>query len=105
MFTKRVVDPPQDSFPHFAPFGSSQIAQGEEVRILPLDGPRPLTVDFVPVRYAELEQVIVPAEVRAWPSYGKYQLSAPTARTVWPEEGSDFFIDCFVRIASVTGGP
>ena len=103
-FAKGPHGPRQDSVPNLFPCGSAQLSQGEEVRVLPLDNPRPLAIDFLPVRYAELEETIVPANLRLWPGYSNYQLSAPTARTVWPEQGSDFFMDCFVQVAGL-GGP
>jgi hypothetical protein len=104
-FAKEASVRPQEMIPDFRPFGSAEIPRGEEVRILPLDDPRPFTIDFLPVRYAEMEEKIVPANIRLWPGYSNYQLSAPTARTVWPGTGSNFFVDCFVRVGSPSGGP
>jgi hypothetical protein len=84
--------------PLFFPFGPAQIGRGEPVRILAVDNPRPLRVCFVPVRYAELEEGIVPEYIRSNPGYTHYQLSATTARTFGLEKGLDYFIDCFELI-------
>ncbi|MHC1769413.1 MAG: hypothetical protein AB9869_34875 [Verrucomicrobiia bacterium] len=85
------------------PFGVAQLQRGEEVRILALEDPRPLNVTFLPLRYVELEAVIVPASIRAWPGYTSYQLTAPTARTTGFEK-QDYFTDCLEAVEKPTGG-
>ena len=81
-------------------------------RATALDGKTPHTSKDS-MRYFELpealatalERTIVPAKLRLLADYSNYQLSAPTALTVWPATGSDFFMDCFVRVTSPPGGP
>lgn len=64
-------------------FGTATLPEGERVRILQLGELRPVSIRFVPVRYHELQESIVPAEVRKLPFYaGRYELSVKTARTV-----------------------
>ena len=86
------------------PCGSAQLKQGEKVRILSVDDSRPLTVSFVPVRYAELQDVLVPESVRTRPGYTHYQLTATTARTLGIEKAVDYFIDCFRFVEGATAG-
>ncbi len=75
--------------------GPARLNRGERVRILSVDDPRPLTVSFVPVRYAELQDVLVPEHVRTRLGYSHYQLTATTARTFGIEKTADYFTDCF----------
>jgi hypothetical protein len=103
-FARAALGPRQSSFPHFLPSGTAQLTEGEEARILPLDDPRPMVVHFLPIRYAELEEKILPANLWLWPGYSNYQLSAPTARALM-EKGRDYFTDSFLRVASAPGGP
>jgi hypothetical protein len=77
------------------PCGPARLNRGEKVRILSVDDPRPLIVSFVPVRYAELQDVLVPEDVRTRPGYTHYQLTATTARTFGFEKAVDYFTDCF----------
>jgi hypothetical protein len=64
-------------------FGETRLRQGERVRVVLVDeGPKPLYVDFVPLRYTELEPEIVPEEVRRVGGYQGYYLSVGTAKTV-----------------------
>jgi hypothetical protein len=62
--------------------GRAQLRQGELVRILGTDNPKPIYVTFSPVRHRELEDSIVPEEFRILPGYRDYQLQAKTAKTV-----------------------
>lgn len=55
----------------------------------------PGTVSFVPVRYAELQDVLVPEHVRTRLGYSHYQFTATTARTLGLEKAADYFTDCF----------
>lgn len=87
----------------FFPCGIARLSRGEEVRILALDDPRPLTVSFVPVCYAELQEDLVPEHVRRLPGYSHYQLTAPTARTFGIEKRTDYFTDCFQLMEATTG--
>src|SRR2546428_12720368 len=64
------------------PNGRARLRQGEQVRILPLDDPKPIRVTFQPVRYHELHESIVPHDIRSWPGYQYYLLSLRTAYTV-----------------------
>jgi len=69
----------------------TRLRQGEKVRILELDDPRPLTVLFVPVRYAELRESIAPQSL-------DYRLSVRTARTFTSlclPDKSAYFSDLF----------
>jgi len=53
---------------------------GERVSITPeTTGPLPSVVSFVPVRYAELHDSLVPLDIRETPRYKKYLLSVETA--------------------------
>jgi hypothetical protein len=56
--------------------GSCRLAPGERVCIAPeTTGPQPTVVNFLPVRYAELHDRIVPLDIRETPRYKKYLLS------------------------------
>ncbi len=79
----------------FFPCGAARLNRGEQVRILAVDDPKPLSVSFVPVRYAELEQRLVPEHIRSRLGYSHYQLSATTARTFGLDKAADYFTDCF----------
>ena len=87
----------------FFPCGAARLKEGETVRILALEDPRPLTVSFLPIRYAELEACIVPEHMRKWPGYSHYQLTAPTARTFGIEKTSDYFSVCFQLVEGTAG--
>jgi hypothetical protein len=76
-------------------FSPVMLNRGEKVRILSVDDPRPLTVSFVPVRYAELQDVLVPEYIRTRLGYSHYQLTPTTARTLGIEKSADYFTDCF----------
>jgi hypothetical protein len=67
-------------------FGTAKLQRGERVRVLEGE-PRPLSVHFTPLRYEELEESIVPEEVRQQPGYTGYTLHLKTVRTV-----SDFWL-------------
>ena len=77
------------------PCDPAQLNRGEKVRILTVDDPRPLTVSFVPVRYAELQDRLVPEYIRARPGLTHYQLTMTTAQTFGFGKAADYFIDCF----------
>src|SRR5262249_20182553 len=62
--------------------GVARLAQGERVRITAAEGPKPIQVNFQPVRYHDLEGSIVPHDMRTTPGYTGYWLSAKTAKTV-----------------------
>jgi hypothetical protein len=66
----------------FMGFGEAKLRRGERVRILPVEDPKPVCVSFLPVRYEELHQDIVPEEVRKLPCYQGYMLQLKTAKTV-----------------------
>ena len=56
--------------------GSGRLTAGERVRILAVSaGPQPALVSFLPVRYDELHDSLVPPDIRDTPRYKKYMLS------------------------------
>ncbi len=63
-------------------FGSARLRQGEKVPILDSDGARPLKVSFVPVRYRELQEELVPEQTRKLPHFTGYGLHLKTAKTI-----------------------
>ena len=63
------------------PGGRARLKQGERVRILTLDNPKPLQVFFQPVHYHELQERIVPEYIRSWPGYEHYVLCLRMGRT------------------------
>ena len=64
-------------------FGSAQLRLGDRIRILEVDDPnKPLRVTFQPVRYQELQEDIVPEDIRRTPGYRGYELSVKTAKTI-----------------------
>ena len=75
--------------------GKATLAQGERVRIEEVDDPeKPLYVTFVPVRYKELYEVIVPVEHRIPSSH--YVLAMRTAYTPYcVREERAFFTELF----------
>jgi hypothetical protein len=79
--------------------GKAQLGRGERIQIVAVDDPKkPLSVTFVPVRYQELEEGIVPEEMRKTPAFGGYELSVRTARTIAhiPKQDSEtYFIEAF----------
>ena len=59
--------------------GSGKLAAGERVCITAETAdPQPLVVSFLPVRYAELHDSLVPPDIRDTPRYKKYLLSVAT---------------------------
>ncbi len=63
-------------------FGTTRLHRGERVRVLDVGEPKPLQVDFVPVRYEELEAEMIPEETRRLTGYNGYVLHLRTARTI-----------------------
>ncbi len=63
-------------------FGMAELNRGERVRIIAAEGPKPVQVTFVPLRYEELQRTIVPAPTRELPGYSGYVLHLKTAQTV-----------------------
>ena len=56
--------------------GSGRLAAGERVRVMTETAdPPPITVGFLPVRYDELHESLVPRDIRDTPRYKKYTLS------------------------------
>ena len=56
--------------------GAGRLATGERVRLLPANtSPLPAIVSFIPVRYEELHNRLVPLDMRETPRYKKYVLS------------------------------
>jgi len=59
--------------------GSGRLTAGERVCIMPEPtDPRPMVVSFVPVRYEELHDSLVPPGIRDTPRYKNYMLSVNT---------------------------
>jgi len=84
-------------------FGSAKLRLGEKVRILLVDdAPKPLLVEFVPLRYAELEAQIVPEEIRRLTGYQGYNLMVQTAKTpdFLERPGRTYFNEDFTLDAS-----
>jgi hypothetical protein len=64
-------------------FGTAVLQSGERVRILHLPEPKPIEIRFVPVRYHELHESIIPEKVRNLAHYhGRYELTTKIARTI-----------------------
>jgi len=56
--------------------GSGRLTAGERVRILAgTTEPQPTRVSFLPVRYDELHDSLVPSDIRDTPRYKRYTLS------------------------------
>jgi hypothetical protein len=62
------------------PAGKAWLEPGEQVRVL-TDKPKPVHINFQPVRYDELHLSIVPEEIRNRPGYLYYWLSLRIAHT------------------------
>ncbi len=59
--------------------GSGRLAPGERIRILTESTePQPTVVSFLPLRYDELHDSLVPSDIRDTPRYKKYMLSVKT---------------------------
>ena len=81
--------------PFFWP--NARLRQGERVRILTLDDPKPLTVAFQPLRYEELHQSIAPDSLR-------YELRLRTACSVLAaalREDTGYFNEVFRLVEDV----
>jgi hypothetical protein len=84
------------------PSGMARLQRGERVRILTLDGPRPIQIQFQPVRYHELHASIVPVEIRSQPGYQYYVLSLRLARTLCSlRDEPGFFHELFQLVEDV----
>ena len=82
--------------------GRARLPQGERVRILAQDDPKPLRVTFQPVRYHELHESIVSRHVRGLPGYQHYVLSLSTAYTVCClREETGYFLELFRLVEDV----
>lgn len=96
--------------PALFPFGNAQLKRGEKVRILEIDGPPPICVTFQPVRYQELENSIVPDDMRHAPGYHGYTLSAKTVKTIADLASGNrarqtWFTEAFMLVQGVTPQP
>jgi hypothetical protein len=59
--------------------GSGRLNAGERVCVMTeTTDPEPIAVSFLPVRYDELHDSLVPPDIRDTPRYKKYTLSVPT---------------------------
>ncbi len=75
------------------PSGRARLQRGERARIL-TQHPKPIQIDFRPVRYQELHSRIVPEEIRNRPGY--HWLTLRIARTPsCLQEGPGFFHELF----------
>jgi len=84
------------------PGGTARLQQGERVRIVTLDDPKPIQVRFQPVRYHELHESIVPADIRSQPGYLHYVLCLRIARTICCSRGEPgFFHELFRLVEDV----
>jgi len=84
------------------PGGRARLQQGERVRILTLDDPKPIWVSFQPVRYHALHASIVPHDIRNRPGYQRYALSLRTAYTVCcSREEKGYFHELFRLVEDV----
>jgi hypothetical protein len=73
---------PPDLKSYMMQFGTAHLARGERVRIVEVDGPKPIVVNFRPLRYHELHESIVPEQTRSIPGYEGYTLQVKTAQTI-----------------------
>ncbi len=72
--------------------GSGRLSAGERVCVVTeATDPQPAVVGFLPVRYDELHDSLVPPEIRDTPRYKKYMLSVNTG----------YFYEHFKRIGDV----
>ena len=84
------------------PGGVARLRQGERVRILQLDDPKPVQITFQPVRYHELHGNIVPPDIRLRAGYSHYVLSLRLAYTACcMREETQFFHDLFSLVEDV----
>ena len=59
--------------------GSGRLVAGERVCVMTeTTDPQPVLVNFLPVRYAELHDSLVPPDIRDTPRYKRYMLSVET---------------------------
>ena len=59
--------------------GSGRLAAGERIRIMTEStNPQPMVVSFLPLRYDELHDSLVPPDIRDTPRYKKYMLLVRT---------------------------
>lgn len=75
------LSPPQVES-YMRQFGTALLRRGERVRVCDIGEPKPINIVFVPLRYDELQESIVPPKVRALPGYHGYTLNVKAARTV-----------------------
>ena len=74
---------PADFEAYLMQFGTAVLRRGERVRILEGAEPKPISIRFVPVRYHELRESIIPTEIRNLSAYhGGYELSLKVAKTI-----------------------
>ena len=80
-------------------FGVAHLRQGERVRILGVDDPsKPLSVTFQPICYQELQESLVPEDMRKSPGYIGYEMSLKSAKTLADfaeEPGQAYFSEAF----------
>jgi len=70
------------------------LPRGERVRVSGSHQARPIAIAFEPVRYDELLEMLVPADIRGEPVFTNYHLSVKT----------EYFNQHFRRVADSAGG-
>jgi len=78
--------------------GHANFPAGERIRVVGAETDKPLHVSFIPLRYQELQNHIVPEEILHRPDYQGYELSLKTARTIsdfGPAKAPAFFTEVF----------
>jgi hypothetical protein len=98
---------PVDLKSYMMQFGTAHLGRGERVRIVDVDGPKPIVVNFRPLRYHELHESIVPEQTRKIPGYEGYTLHVKTAQTISDlcmtnGPGQTFFNEAFRLVEDVT---
>jgi hypothetical protein len=81
------------------PFGKARLARGERVRVCHVDSDwKPLQITFIPLRYEELLESIVPEDQRKTLSH--YELNLRTAPTLFRSRDEvGYFVELFKLIA------
>ncbi len=84
-------------------FGVCKLHKGERVRVVDAEGPKPVQVTFVPLRYQELHERIVPEGTRKLPGYSGYVLHLKTAQTIveFNRERQSYFTEAFKCVADI----
>jgi hypothetical protein len=90
-------------FPVF-PFGKTRLQKGERARVLDNENlpvspwPKPMVVSLRPIRYEDLEESIVPKNLRDLPGYTGYLLTIRTVRTKFCLDTEQAFLNEHFRL-------